>query len=453
VEAERAERTETATEQLRIMRQKLPILLHVFHKIDDPREPKTIKHKVTSLLLYGILCFVFQQGSRREANREMTSPQLIENLKEFFPEFEHIPHNDTLKRFLERINPQQLEEAQIALLRQCIRSKKFKKYLQDGTYTIAIDGTQKFISHELWDERLQQRVFGSGDDSITQYYVYVLEANLVFSNGMSLPLLSEFLDYSQGDTAAKKQDCELRAFKRLAEKLKKYFSHLPITLLMDGLYANGPAMAQCVAYHWNFMIVLQEGSLPSVWEEVEALKKLSPQNYFEQNYKERQQIFYWVNDIAYYYGPNERKKLTVHVVVCQEEWEEIEKEKRVTKKSTHAWIGNRAFNQKVLHTRCNLMARYRWGIESSFLKEKTQGYAYEHCFCQNWAGMMGYHYLMRIGHLLNELVLFTETLFKKIKARTIRGFIKYVFETCKGNWFNWNEIRTQINANYRHQLI
>ena len=32
-----------------------------------------------------------------------------------------------------------------------------------------------------------------------QYYVYVMEANLSFQNGMVIPLLSEFLKFEKGD--------------------------------------------------------------------------------------------------------------------------------------------------------------------------------------------------------------------------------------------------------------
>jgi hypothetical protein len=67
----------------------------------------------------------------------------------------------------------------------------------------------------------------------------VLEANLVFHNGVTLPLLSEFLSYAEGDPDDHKQDCELKAFYRLTARLKAYFPRLPI-LLLDGLYPNGP---------------------------------------------------------------------------------------------------------------------------------------------------------------------------------------------------------------------
>ena len=59
--------------------------------------------------------------------------------------------------------------------------------------------------------------------------------------------MSEFLSYTEGDQASSKQDCELKAFKRLAEKIKKRFPRLPIQILLDGLYPNGPVMERILA--------------------------------------------------------------------------------------------------------------------------------------------------------------------------------------------------------------
>jgi hypothetical protein len=46
-----------------------------------------------------------------------------------------------------------------------------------------------------------------------------------------------------------------------------------------------------------------------------------------------------------------------------------------------------------VHTRCNLGARYRWGIEGAFLVVKHQGYAYEHLFAKQYNAIKGYHSL------------------------------------------------------------
>jgi hypothetical protein len=71
---------------------------------------------------------------------------------------------------------------------------------------------------------------------------------------------------------------------------------LAVPLLLDGLYANGPVIQRCRQYHWEFMIVLKDKDLPSVWEEFRALDALQP-NRFQRNWGERRQCFRWVNAI------------------------------------------------------------------------------------------------------------------------------------------------------------
>jgi hypothetical protein len=66
-------------EQLRVYRSILPTLLERLKKIPDPRNPLLIHHKLTVLMLYGIL-LLFQMASQREANREMSLPMFLQNL-------------------------------------------------------------------------------------------------------------------------------------------------------------------------------------------------------------------------------------------------------------------------------------------------------------------------------------------------------------------------------------
>ena len=222
-----------------------------------------------------------------------------------------------------------IEQAHIALVHHLIRNKKFTRYLINNCYPVGIDGTQKIAFSTLWDEHLLQRRTGpkvdpdSGEVQSYQYYVYVLEASLCFRNGMVIPLMSEFLEYEAGDGEQRKQDCETKAFHRLAARIKKAFPRLPIVLLLDGLYPKGPIMERCRRYHWDFMIVLKDGSLPSVWEEYHSLLHEQQANRMQQSWGERRQRFEWVNAIRYEYGPNAKKAIAIHVVVCRESWEEL----------------------------------------------------------------------------------------------------------------------------------
>ena len=459
-EEERSARLDAVSQQVKAYRWTLPVLLKRLSKIKDPRNPKKIKHKMTVLMIYGILCFAFQMASRREATRKMTRPMFMANLRRLFPELEELPHHDTLARILDRIDVNEIEQAHIEMIRHLIRGKKFQRYLIAGCYPIAIDGTQKFTRAQLWDlECLERKVRTKKKDeddtqepeAKRQYYVYVLEANLAFENGMVIPLLSEVLSYTEGDNNKNKQDCEQRAFKRLAERLKKSLSHLPIIVLLDGLYPNGPVMELCRKNNWDFMIVLQDDSLASVWEEIEDLKSLQSENRLCRKWADRTQLFWWVSDIDYrYICPISKKEKTqlVHAVICEESWEEIAPDSTdvVTKRSRHVWISGEPLHKRNVHERCNLGARHRWGIESGILVEKHQGYHYEHCFSYEWDVMRGYHYLMRLGHALNVLTRHSYALAKYVYDLGVCGLIAFVRNTIASPWIDAENLRQIATA-------
>lgn len=421
----------TTEEQLKVYQKLLPGLLKKIVQIPDPRNPKKIKHQMTVMMFYGILMFVFQMTSRRKTNQEMTTPQLLENLKVLFPELTDMPHQDTLCRLLERIEVAKIETIYIQMLKKLIRKKKFQNLLQQKRYLVAVDGTQKYIMNECWDERYLRRKVKGKDDEY-QYYAYVLEAVLIFSNGMVLPLMSVFLENSKEQETIEndeewKQDCELKAFYRLARRLKQEFPKLPLTILLDGLYAKGPVMEICRKNKWEFMIVLKDKSLSTVWKEVEGLIRLDTEReyYHEQTWRGRQQTFRWVNEIEYEYGIGKQKVLIINVVICEESWEEIDKNGcMVTKTGRHSWISSGPINRKNIHARCNLAARKRWLHENNILKEKHQGYHYEHIFSYDWNAMQGYHYLMHIARMLNEMALHSIYLTEYVKEIGIQSFIE-----------------------------
>jgi len=432
VEEEKEAVQDTAEAVLSVYRQQLPELLRKLARIPDPRNPRKIKHQITVMMLYGILMFVFQMSSRRETNREMTTPQLLENLQAVFPELKDMPHQITLCRLLEKMEVEQIEILYIDMLKRLIRKKTFKNLLYKKQYLVAVDGTQKYVMNECFDERYLRRKV-QGKDGEYQYYAYVLEAVLLFSNGMVLPLLSEFLENSPElekieNEEEWKQDCELKAFYRLTKRLKQEFPKLKFTLLLDGLYANGPVMQVCLKNKWKFMIVFKEGSLPCVWQEAKGLMALDTEgeHRYEQTWQGRKQAFKWVNEIEYEYSVGKHKKrISINVVTCNESWEERDKHgSLVLKTARYAWISSDPITSNNVHQSCNLVARKRWLQENNILKEKHQGYHYEHIFSHNWNAMRGYHYLMHIGRMLNEMALHSIYLTEQVKAVGIQSFIK-----------------------------
>ena len=262
------------------MKKLLPSILKDLARIKDYRK-KNVKYSFVILQAYGILMFALHYSSRRETNREMTTPILMENLKALFPELTTLPHGDTLYRLLEHIEVDQIEGAQIKLLKKLIANKKFTNYLVEHKYRIAIDGTQKLARKgEYGDEYLLRHV---GAKKESQSYIYVLEAVLVLGNGLVIPFMSEFLTNKdsgkeEDSLEQKKQDCERKAFRRLANRIKEAFPRLCIVLMMDSLYAAGPIFSICRDNNWDFMINFKSGSMSAVYREAEDLMRYTPEN-------------------------------------------------------------------------------------------------------------------------------------------------------------------------------
>ena len=455
VEEEGRIRNETVVDHLSIFRSKLPILLKRLAKIKDPRNPKKIKHKVSTLMIYGIVTFVFQMSSCRQANREMTRPMFWQNLQHFFPDLETLPHHDTLKRLLAKIDINQIEELHLDLIRNLIRKKKFRRYLVNNCYPIAIDGTGKFKRDWLWEEECLERNAKKDDETKKQYHVYVLEANLAFYDGMTIPLMSEILSYTKGDTGNGKQDCELKAFYRLAPRLKAAFPALKIMVLLDGLYGNGPVAEICRKNKWQFMIVLKDGALPSVMNEFETLSTLEKQNLHQRTWGNRKQVFRWINGIDYRFGENDKKSQILHVVECKENWKEVDRKngKLEEVSSRHVWLSSEPLSRFNLHERCNLAARSRWCIESGILVEKHHGYNYEHCFSYDWKVMKGYHGLMRLGHMFNILAQYSERLAKVVKDTGLRGLVCFVWDSMCGPWLDYQWLEERLARPFQLRLV
>lgn len=454
VEEEGVARNEATWELLKVFRDRLPMLLNRLSAIPDPRNAKKTKHKLSVLLILGVMSFILQMASSREATREMSRPMFWANLKSLIPDLEEIPHHDTLKRVLSAIDVAQIESLQLELIRKWIRNKKFSRYLINGFYPVAVDGTQKMKREWLWDEECLQRTINAGKEGErTDYYAYVLQASLAFAGGVTIPMMSEFLCCSEGDSERSKQDCEQKAFHRLAARLKEAFPALPIMVLLDGLYANGPVMELCRRNKWQYMIVLKDEGLPSVMKEFESLAELEPGQRHAATWGGRRQFFKWANGIEYDFGRNGKKRQITHVVECLERWEEIGRDGAVEEKgSRHVWLSSEPLDRWNIHERCNLAARHRWDIETAFLVEKHHGYRYEHCFCHDWNAMKGYHYLMQLGHLFNVMARHSGKLAKIVKETGMRGIIRLVRETIASPWLDRVWIGEQLSSSFRLRL-
>ena len=98
-----------------------------------------------------------------------------------------------------------------------------------------------------------------------------LEAKLVGPDGMVLSIATEFIDNrdSAGMPASageekRKQDCELKALRRLTVKLRQDFPQLPICYSGDALNACGEGFQIAKDHNLKFIHVFEPGRMPAL---------------------------------------------------------------------------------------------------------------------------------------------------------------------------------------------
>lgn len=381
-----------------------PKFIKWLKSIPDPRFPEMIIYQSELLIILGIFLFLFKLEARRNIHFRLAKQEFRDNLLKWLriegveqKELERIAHGDTVEYLCQRLNPQSFSWLITKMISRLIRMRALEKFrLLEKYYLIAIDGTWELTFNEQHCELCLQRK--AGVDAVGQpiytYYHPVLEAKVVTATGLAFSAATEFIANIKLDEKVnfekQKQDCELKAFYRLAPKIKAAFPQLNICLVLDGLYAAKPVFDICEKFHWKYVIVFKEGSMSAVYNEFEALKKMSPEN--SATAKDEGDVtreYQWVNQIDY-----EGHKL--NALECQETTE--------AKQTRFVWLTNLSLN----HSNVKEIAkggRCRWKIENQgFNMQKNGGYELEHAYSLDNTAIKNYYYFLQIAHMFNQLM-------------------------------------------------
>ena len=370
----------------------------LFQSVDDPRCPELIIYPLESLAFAGVLLYLCHLGARRQiAHMFRENGPSAAKFQALFGT-DTCPHGDTLDAAFGRLDPDQVQAVITAMIRTLIRKKVLDRYrLLGHCFVIAIDGTGRLT----FPERHCPHCMTVTYNGKTTYYHPVLEAKLVLPNGFAFSILTEFIE-NPGENPSK-QDCELKAFYRLAKRLKAEFLRLPICLSLDSLFAGGPTMSICEKYNWKYMIVHKEGDIPFIRREFEAILLLTPEHHLTfltgPQGKTRQE-YRWVNDISYV--DSEKKKHSVGVLECVESKPEPKGQSQTTR---FRWITNFKLKDKQVIELANAGGRIRWKIENEgFNVQKNGGFDLEHAYTTNPVASKVFYFLLQIAHLLAQLI-------------------------------------------------
>jgi hypothetical protein len=410
-----------------------PDLFEKMRQIEDCRSKG--RYQLVELTMAALAMFIFKKGSRNALNNERDEGKFKKNFQRIFKV--RLPHMDTVNEVMERLDEGQLEKLKTELVSGLIEKKVFYKYRFLGRYhRVVVDGSHVMNVKEGHCEHCLHRTSKSGKVS---YFHNVLEAKLVEDNGFCISLATEWIENPDGDFD--KQDCEQKAFGRLAEKIKKAYPRLPICVVADALYPNQTFFEICRKYQWSWIVTLKDGNLPSVWEEVLCLQKITDGNSrHHTTYRQGEQIDHtsiWINDIDYY-----GFKLN---------WfEYVEKIDNTT--ARFVYISSIAVDyHNVLEM--TQSGRMRWKIENEgFNIQKNHGYGLGHKYSRGcMRATKNYYQCMQIAHMINQLFELGSLFQPLLKAKQT---IKHLWEVMLGELRHTvlNLHLLEISLSYRIQI-
>ena len=443
-EEEAAFRQRIANSIAKVMKIIWRLLKPLVSELPDPRDPRYTTYPKESLFLYGVMMFALKAPSRRSATHFMTEPFIQENLRNIIPGLESVSHNDTLAKYLARIDPEVIQDIYHALIKKLLRNKEFKRLT--GRLTVLVDGSGKGSKDwKFSDKALHKK---SQDGKI--YMTYVLDAVLVLENGMVFPLCTEFLE--NNGTEFDKQDCERKAWYRMAPKLLRLISGGAM-IIVDGLYAVGPVIMQCKRFNWDYLITLKNGSMPSFVEDAHGIMKIERSNRVSAEMGGRLQVITWANDVEYKISQN-NTYVSLHVVRMEESWTEehpITGKAPESKVTIYQWISSIPISRENAQDIC-LLARKRWFIENNYKTEKHD-YGFEHYFSLDWDVNKAYYYFMKFGHFINTLLMSSEELAGLVAPLGgIREFLAKVRLVFSGFVLDADSIKAAVMKPFRLQF-
>jgi hypothetical protein len=370
----------------------------IFRGVRDGRNPDLITYPLEQMLCTGVLLFVFRLGSRRQIKYQLRENEPSQAKMETWFDVAAVPHGDTLNYGFQRMEPEEMQEVTCRMVEGLIRKKVLYRWRLFDNFMIAVDGTGMLTFRERHCPFCLTRKLNNGE---LIYYHPILEAKLVTANGFAFSILTEFIENT--DPQADKQDCELKAFYRLAKRLKQRFPRLPICLLLDGLYAGGPTFQLCEDYNWRYLIVLQDKDLPNVHRSYRTVLPHVPENHKRLllgTQRETVQDYRWVKQIAY--EDSQDRLHNLNLIVCRETKPHRRKKRSTT---TFKWLTNFIPTQNNVDTLANQGGRLRWKIENEgFNVQKNGGFNLEHPYSQDGTARQIFYFLLQIAHLIFQLI-------------------------------------------------
>lgn len=419
-----------------VIRHHFPNFLTWLRNVREPRKrPEACTYPIEYIMIMTMMMFCGQCGSRRQMGLELNDGKrfggnIWRMIGKVYAEINC--HPDTMNNVLTILPPEETEQLIAQIVGRLRTARVLDKFRFNGQLTVAVDGT-KIIK---FSERHCEHCTSQTHNGVTTYFHYVLAAKIVTPIGLVIPFAFEFIE--NPDEVFDKQDCEIKAFRRLVNKIRKLYPRLPITILGDGLYAEEETL--CLGEHndWTVIITLKEKKLPSVTDQLPpntgiwtGVKTFTTSH----NGTTVTRTLRWKTPVRYH-------GKVFHIVEMEDKNTEGE----------HAyynrWITNLKPDEKNIHD-LTRTGRLRWKIENEGINtQKNGGYEMEHGYGLNGYSWKNYYLILQIAQLTNDLVRFGDYLQKITNNRnasfavlfgSMINFAKKLIECMRNNLPEFNK--------------
>jgi len=345
---------------------------------------------------------IFKTDSRNDFNEKRSEKYFMSNYMAAFGL--RLPHMDTVNEVLKALDNNELEKMKDDMISMIIERKILNLYRIASKYhQVVFDATGTVSINEANVKNFPNAVTTTSKNGVITYHLKVLEAKIVTSSGLVISIGTEWIE-NEGEYH--KQDCELKAFVRLSEKLKKRFPRLPICAVADGLYPNKTTFDICKKNSWKYIFTFKDGNLKTVWDDINGLKQLESRNIKEtvvavkrrkkvdngmlQVITRKTTVYSWINNLSY--GENDFN----YVEMIETENDNLPHK--------FAYISNFDIDENNI---CEIAerGRLRFKIENEgFNTQKNLGYGITHKFSRtSMNAVKNYYTCIQMAHLLNQL--------------------------------------------------
>lgn len=406
--------------------------------VRDPRKcPAQATFSGEYLLLLVLMMFCTMSGSRRKFAKAMGDGQLCANVWRMAGRrLADACHTDTMNLFMEGMEPEELEMLIVKIVGRIRMRKMLRRFLCDGRLLVAFDGTQIIRR----DKPVGTGWIKQTQNGVTTYARYVLAAKIITAAGLVVPFAFEFIENPDG-VPFDKQDCELKASRRLMDKIHRFYPRLRIVLLGDALFTDETTFRRCAELNWDFILTLKDDRLPSVTRQLPKSENgWSGQRRLPAIIRDRREKgehgLRWQTPVTYHGD-------ILHVI------ELTETAADGTRTYYNRWITNvKPHRHNALDLAQN--GRLRWKIENEGTNtQKNGGYEMEHGYGFRHNAWKNYYLILQVSQLFHDLLRYTDiiqTLAEDVRSTfarlygSMRCFAARLTESLRGKLISFGPL-------------